>query len=73
MNKHILCIILLGLLVSPVAMAASHTDLLKRAHKGDVVSMRTIGIRKITGAPGTPVDPHNGVAWLEKSAAKKDT
>ena len=35
--------------------------------------MRRIGIRKINGAPGTPADPHNGVAWLEKAAAKKDT
>ena len=73
MKNHILCAILLGLLASLVAKADYNTDLLKRAHKGDVISMRKIGIRKINGAPGTPVDMRNGVAWLEKAAAKKDT
>ena len=70
--KHIAHLLAVSLLLSPVAMADVHKDLLRRAHAGDAVAMRKIGIRKFKGAPGTPIDRDNGIAWLQKAADKND-
>lgn len=61
------------LLLAPcVAKGDQYRELLRSAHRGDVVAMRKVGIRKFKGN-GTPVDRKNALLWLEKAADGRDT
>lgn len=71
MKKILFGIVALSLL-APVAQADYNRDLLKKAHAGDVESMRKIGIRQFNGAPGTLVNRKSAIQWLEKAASNND-
>ena len=63
---------ILCLLSAPLLFADTHTDLLWSANKGDVSAMRKIGIRKIRGASGTPINRDQGIQWLREAIKKGD-
>lgn len=73
MKNNIITLLIALLVVGTASADDPHRDLLKRAHAGDAVAMRKIGIRKFKGAVGTPVDRKNAIAWLEKAVEKEDT
>ena len=73
MKNNVVSLLMALLVVGTASADDPHRDLLKRAHAGDVVAMRKIGIRKFKGAAGTPVDRKNALLWLQKAADKDDT
>ena len=74
MHTHMKTAVILACLavLSAPLYAASAIDILKKAHKGDVVAMRQIGYMQFQGK-GTKMDRKNGLAWLKRAAERGDT
>ena len=73
-KRTLAAIFFLVLLMGSSAFCAfeSDSEMLFKARRGDVVSMRKLGYRLFTGS-GAHLDRRNGLAWLEKSARAGDT
>lgn len=67
----ILFAMMVALCAAPLPAATASTELLKRAHHGDVTAMRRLGIRLYEGHTA-PKNIPGAIAWWERAAARGD-